>query len=342
MTPPAPSGPAPRLSVVLLTWNEEQNIGACLAALAKQTCLDFEAIVVDAASTDRTVQVVLDAQPGLPFPLRLVVAETRISVGEARNRGVQLAQAPNVAFLSADTEPSPRWAEMALMRLDGADLVYGMQVHAPSDSGGLGAAVRGLRYHFPSGAAFDPAKYASHVNAAIRRDILVTFPIGTSPGASAVDDILLVKRATKAGYRAAYEPRMAVLHRDVDSWQTELKKNRREGLGLGEHHGELGLQTQVLVWAVLMLGALAFFLLVPGILSGIVLALSAWLPTLRRAARRARRMPAGRLLVGVLASPLFDLAFLLAYVRGLLRSSSGSKTSKDAHGQPAAGREVTP
>lgn len=331
----------PSLSVVILTWNEEANIGPCLAALGRQTRQDFEAIVVDAASTDRTVQAILDVQPTLPFPLRLVVAETRISVGEARNRGVQLAQAANISFLSADTEPSPHWADLAVRHLERADLVYGMQVHAPSEKG-LGAAVRGLRYHFPSGAAFDPAKYASHVNAAIRREVLVTFPIGTTPGASAVDDILLVRRATRAGYRAAYEPRMAVLHRDVDSWRTELRKNRREGLGLGEHAAELGVQAQVLAWAGLMLSALAFFLLAPGILSGAVLALSAWLPALRRAVRRARRMPARRLLLGVLASPLFDLAFLLAYVRGLLRSSSRSKTPKESGGKPAPGREVTP
>src|SRR5688572_14519200 len=292
MTPPTPASNPPSLSVVLLTWNEEANVGACLAALAKQTRQDFEAIVVDAASTDRTVQAVLDSQPTLPFPLRLVVAETRISVGEARNRGVQLAQGPNVAFLSADTEPSPRWAEMAILRLDGADMVYGMQVHSPSEQG-IGAAVRGLRYHFPSGAAMDPTKYASHVNAAIRREILVTFPIGTTPGASAVDDILLVKRATKAGYRAAYEPRMAVLHRDVDSWRTELRKNRREGLGLGEHAAELGVQAPVLAWGALMLGAVAVLLLWPGLASALLLAFALWLPALRRAARRARRMPAG-------------------------------------------------
>jgi hypothetical protein len=328
----------PTLSVVLLTWNEESNIAACLGALAKQTRQDFEVIVVDAASTDRTVQAVLEAQPDLPFPLRLVVAETRISVGEARNRGVQLAQGASVAFLSADTEPSPRWAEMAMLRLDGADLVYGMQVHSPSERG-VGAAVRGLRYHFPSGAAPDPTKYASHVNAAIRREILVTFPIGTTPGASAVDDILLVKRATKAGYRAAYEPRMAVLHRDVDSWRTELRKNRREGLGLGEHAGELGVQTPPLVWAALLLGALAYLAITPGLVSGLVFASVLWLPALRRAAKRARRMPAGRLTVGVLASPLFDLAFLLAYVRGLLRPARPAPPAGTE--APAPGREVS-
>jgi glycosyltransferase involved in cell wall biosynthesis len=324
----------PSLSVVILTWNEEANIGACLAALARQSRLDFEVLVVDAASTDRTVQKVLEAQPGLPFPLRLVVAETRISVGEARNRGVQLAQAPSVAFLSADTEPSPRWAEMALVRLERADLVYGRQVHAPA-APTVGAAVRGLRYHFPSGAALAPETYASHVNAAIRKEILLAFPIGTSPGASAVDDVLLARRATKAGYRAAYEPRMSVLHHDVDSWRAELRKNRREGLGLGEHARELGLQVLPLAWGVLLAGALMYLALAPGLPAVAALLATLWLPALRRAAKRARRTPPRLLLVGVLFAPLFDLTFLLAYLRGLLTPSPGG-------GRPAQGKEVTP
>lgn len=324
----------PSLSVVVLTWNEEANIGACLQALARQSRQDFEAIVIDAASTDRTVARVMELQPRLPFPLRVVVAETRITVGEARNRGVQLAQAPAVAFLSADTEPSPRWAEMALLRLERADLVYGKQVHAPSKAS-VGAAVRGLRYHFPAGAALAPEVYASHVNAAIRKEILVAFPIGTSPGASAVDDVLLATRATKAGYKASYEPRMSVLHHDVDSWRAELRKNRREGLGLGEHARELGLQVIPLAWAVLLSGLLVYLVLAPGLLAAALLAVALYLPALRRAAKRARQMPPGRLLLGVLCSPPFDLTFLLAYLRGLLTPASGPQAS-------AQGKEVSP
>jgi glycosyltransferase involved in cell wall biosynthesis len=324
----------PSLSVVVLTWNEEANVGPCLLALARQSRQDIEVLVVDAASTDRTVARVLALQPTLPFPLRVAVAESRISVGEARNRGVQMAQAPNVAFLSADTEPNPRWAEMALVRLERADLVYGRQVHAPS-APTVGAAVRGLRYHFPAGAAPSPEVYASHVNAAIRREVLLAFPIGTSPGASAVDDVLLARRATRAGYRAAYEPRMAVLHHDVDSWRAELRKNRREGLGLGEHARELGLQVEPLAWGVLLLGALAWLAVAPGALAVGLLALVLWLPALRRAFRRARRMPPGRLVLGVACAPLFDLTFLLAYVRGLLAPAP-------AAGRPAQGKEVTP
>ena len=343
----------PSLSVVVLTWNEQANIGACLEALARQTRTDLEVVVVDAASTDRTADIVRAMQADFPFPLRLDIAATRISVGAARNRGVRLAEAPNVAFLSADTEPRQRWAEEALRQLERFDLVYGMQVHSPRQDGrpaaGVGAAVRGLRYHFPSGATGDPATYASHVNAAIRKEVLETFPIGTSKGASAVDDVLLVRRATRAGYRAMYEPRMAVLHRDVDSWRAELRKNHREGLGLGEHAAELGVQKPVLAWGGILVAAGAFVALRPGPLSIGTAAVAVWLPALRRAAKRARRMPPGRLLLGLAASPLFDLAFLLAYVRGILRPAPPAPSAgPPAPGarrrteQAAPGQEVTP
>jgi glycosyltransferase involved in cell wall biosynthesis len=325
---------APRLSVVVLTWNEADNVAACLQALAKQDEPGIEVILVDAASTDATVAIASSLQATLPYPLRIVVADTRISVGAARNRGVASAQAPVVAFLSADTEPAPEWARFALRGLaDGADLVFGRQVHAPTRPT-VGAAVRGLRYHFPDGPTDQPARYASHVNAAIRRQVLLTFPIGTTPGASAVDDILLARRAAQAGLTLAYEPGMLVRHRDVSSWRGEMTKNKREGLGLGEHSAELGVRVEPLLWAGLMAAALAWLVLLPGLVPAFALLGAVWLPTLRRAVRRHRAMPARLLLVGVAASPVFDLAFLLAYLRGLLR--------RKALPSPAIGREVDP
>lgn len=325
---------APRLSVVVLTWNEAENVAACLQALARQDEPGIEVILVDAASTDATVAIASNLQPTLPYPLRIVVADTRISVGAARNRGVASAQADVVAFLSADTEPAPEWASFALRGLaDGADLVFGRQVHAPTRKT-VGSAVRGLRYHFPDGPTDDPARYASHVNAAIRRHVLLSFPIGTSPGASAVDDILLARRAAQAGLVLAYEPGMLVRHRDVSSWRAEMAKNRREGLGLGEHSAELGVRAEPLLWAALIGAALAWFIAFPGLTPALAVLGAVWLPTLRRAMRRHRAMPARSLLVGVAASPVFDLAFLLAYLRGLLRRKASAASG--------IGREVDP
>jgi GT2 family glycosyltransferase len=304
---------SPSLSVVLLTWNEEANVVACLRSLARQTDGDFEAIVIDAASTDRTVSLVLEQQPDLPFPLGIVVADRKIPIGEARNRGVQLARAPIVAFLSADAEMAPTWIAEARRSLGRSDLAFGRQVHAPPRMT-TAAAVRGLRYHFPPGFTGDPLRFASNVAAAYKREVLAQFPF--DDWADAAEDLLLARRATSAGFRVAYNPRMVVLHRDVSKVRQEWRKNVREGYGCGLYVGELGVQWMVLAWGLLLLAALGTFAFGPwaGLLAS---AATLWLPAVRRGATGHHGLARGPALRAVLASPPFDLAFLVNYVRGL-------------------------
>lgn len=307
--PPLP----PRLSLVLLTWNEEANIAACLASLARQTVTAFEVILVDAGSADRTVALVEEALHRLPFALRLRVGPPRMPIGEARNLGVGLAQAPVVAFLSADAEPEPDWVERALAAFASADMVFGLQRHAPH-RWTLGAAVRGLRYRFPEGPTDDPLRFASNVAAAYRRDVLVAFPFDA--WANAAEDLLLARRAAAAGHRVAYDPGMVVRHHDVGTVRQEMRKNLREGRGCGLYVRELGVQWPVLAWLALL--ALALLSMVLSVAVGLAaLATVLWLPAVRRGVRRRSAMPAGPLLAGVAASPLFDLAFLAQYLRGL-------------------------
>ncbi len=323
------SSPA-KVSVVVLTWNEEANIEACLSSLARQTCLDFEVVVVDAASTDATAAIVGRLAKSFPVPIRLHVAPTRLRVGPARNLGVKLARSDLVAFLSADAEAEPAWIEQSLTTSTRSDLTFGRQVHAPTHVT-VGAAVRGLRYHFPEAGTDDPKRYASNVNALVRRDVLERFPFGATVGESAVDDLLLAQRASTAGYRIEYNPDMVVRHRDVGSARAEFVKNLREGIGWGEHASELGVHRTILAWgALLLLGAVAAAL-APGILTAVLLAAAVWLPALRRVMRRQTALAWPDRFVGFVVSPLFDLAFLVAYLRGLLSRRLGRtpKRSKE-------------
>jgi len=285
--------------------------------MARQTVRDFEIILIDAASPDRTVEVVQSLVPSFPIPLRLEVAPTRISVGAARNRGVILSRAPLVAFMSADAEADPRWVERALRSLETYDIVFGQQLHAPMIHN-VATAVRGLRYHFPEASTTDPLRYASHVNAAFRRRVLESFPFGEAPGASAIDDILLAHRSAEAGFRAAYDPIMIVRHHDIESWRAELTKNRREGLGLGEFVHELGVQRDVLMWAALLAATPLLLLVAPWPLALAAFLLVLWAPALRRGWRRRQHMAGRDVVRGVVASPFFDLAFLFAYLQGLV------------------------
>jgi glycosyltransferase involved in cell wall biosynthesis len=329
---PSPAAASPLLSVVVLTWNEERNIRACLASLSRQRRKDFEVIVIDAASHDATADIVRDIARDFPVPLRLEVAPTRITVGLARNRGVELAQADIIAFLSADTEADPYWTQEALRAIDTCDVLYGRQIHAPTTKS-VAASVRGLHYHFPETTTDQPARYASNVNAVIRRRVLEAFPFGSSKGESALDDILLTHRSQKAGHRIDYNPAMVVRHRDVESAKAEFSKNLREGRGWGELAPELGLNNAILAWGGILLGAITLLVIAPSWLTLALLAVVLYAPALRRVWRRRASMRASQLLLGALISPAFDLTFLLAYVRGLF-------TRKGAGPPPRQGRET--
>lgn len=296
---------------MLLTWNEEPNIADCLASLARQRERDFDVVVVDAASTDRTAAVVRELQRGFPVPLHLDVAARRLSIGEARNRGVALARAPAIAFVSADAELDEAWVGEALSSLERHDLVFGRQVHDPR-RWTLGAAVRGLRYHYPDGIPPDPLRYASNVAAAYRIDVLRSFPFDAE--ANAAEDLVLARRAAAHGSRAAYNPRMVVHHHDVATARDELRKNVREGQGWARYRGELGLRWPLLAWGATVVLAAALLALRPGVGTGLLAAALVWLPALRRAVRRRHAMPPWQILKGVAASPAFDVVFLLNYV----------------------------
>ncbi len=330
--------PAPPLSLVLLTWNEEANIASCLAALARQDPQGFEVIVVDAGSTDRTVDVIRQQRRFLPFPVRLCIGPPRMPIGAARNLGVALARAPRVAFVSADAELEPGWVAQALASLATADMAFGPQVHAPP-RWTLAAAVRGLRYHFPAGPTAHPLRFASNVAAAYRKPLLQRFPF--DPWANAAEDLLLARRADASGHAATYAPGMVARHHDVASLRQELRKNLREGAGCGRYAGELGVQWPVLAWAALL--ALAPLVLLAGVAWGLLaVAAALWLPALRRGVRHRHDMPAGRLLSGVAASPPFDLAFLVQYLRGLLGARRHTRSVRQVRAASLRNLETLP
>ncbi len=313
---------SPRLSLVILTLNEEANIEGCLNALAVQHERDFETIIIDAASTDGTVLAATRSGKSLPRPATIVASLRRLPIGEARNLGVSLASAPNVAFLSADAEPRPDWTLRVLQGLATSDMVFGRQQHAPR-RWTVGASVRGLRYTFPKKARPGEIRWASNVGAGYRKSVLLRHPF--DPTANAAEDLLLARCATTAGATAFYDPRLVVLHHDVANARAEWRKNWREGLAWGRCAHELRPRWDVLLWFAVLVLAAAPLAIRPGFPTAGLLALVLWLPALRRALRRRHDLPATAILLGLLASPVFDALFLATYLWGLLTPTGRRK-----------------
>jgi glycosyltransferase involved in cell wall biosynthesis len=83
------------ISVVIPAYNEEKYLSACLESLRNQTFRDFEVIVCDNSSTDRTREIAEKYAS-------TVVTETKKGVGAARKTG--FAQAKGEIIVSADAD----------------------------------------------------------------------------------------------------------------------------------------------------------------------------------------------------------------------------------------------
>jgi glycosyltransferase involved in cell wall biosynthesis len=100
------------ITVAIPTYNGGDRIPFVLAALQNQQHqpqLNWEILVVDNNSTDRTSQIVHDYQSRLPR-LRLC-QETQQGAGYARQRAFRSAAGEIVAFLDDDTIPEPDWVQ---------------------------------------------------------------------------------------------------------------------------------------------------------------------------------------------------------------------------------------
>lgn len=113
-----------RLSVIVPARNEERFLPACLEALRRQTLKDFELIVVDSASSDRTGEI------ARAFGANVIRLE-KPGVSRARQAGFEAAKGDIIASTDADTIVPPDWLERLTAPFSNSEVVgtYGNVVY---------------------------------------------------------------------------------------------------------------------------------------------------------------------------------------------------------------------
>ncbi len=99
----APPETAPRVSIVLVTWNCVDDLRRCLTAIAASNVDDVEVIVVDNASVDGTREHVLRAYPDV----HLIENDRNLGHSKGVNQGLRAAEGDYVLVLDADAELMP-------------------------------------------------------------------------------------------------------------------------------------------------------------------------------------------------------------------------------------------
>lgn len=119
---------APMFSIIIPTLNVAAVLPACLDSIARQTCGDFELVLVDGGSTDETLDIANIFAPNLGERL-IIHRDTDQGVYDAMNRGVDLATGTWLLFLGADDSlyEADTLARVAAFigEHEPSDLVYG-------------------------------------------------------------------------------------------------------------------------------------------------------------------------------------------------------------------------
>lgn len=218
---PQPRAPSPEVSIVIVTWNGQRFLDACLTAVAAQQGVDAETILVDNASTDGTVDHVRAAYPWV----RMVSLPENRGFAGGNNAGVRIARGRCVALLNNDTEPEAGWLRTLLDGLDepaGFALVTSriVYMHDPGiiDSAGDGMLRAGGAFKRHHGAPASRAALSGEVFGVCGAACLMPKQVFDELGGfdedffASHEDVDLSYRARLRGYRCRYIAGAIVRH----------------------------------------------------------------------------------------------------------------------------------
>lgn len=130
----------PLLSIIIVTWNSEEDLGPCIESLRAHTRMSYEILVVDNASTDatrsrldalRAVEVETPGDPKAALGFRILRNTQNIGYAPAANQGLRLARGEYLVLLNPDTRVPDGWDErLAAALVPGVGAVGPVSNHA--------------------------------------------------------------------------------------------------------------------------------------------------------------------------------------------------------------------
>ncbi len=206
LPPPLPC--YPRVSVVVCSYNAERTMDACLASLEVLNYPDYEVIVVNDGSRDRTLEIAES------YPYCRIISQPNKGLSVARNVGAEAATGEIVAYTDSDCVADPDWLTylVAKMETSGLAACGGPNFPPPEDS--LVPAAVAVSPGGPTHVLLsdEVAEHIAGCNMAFRREALLGLGGFDPVYRAAGDDVDICWRFQDAGFVIGFSPAAIVWH----------------------------------------------------------------------------------------------------------------------------------
>ncbi|MCL2649475.1 MAG: glycosyltransferase family 2 protein [Candidatus Azobacteroides sp.] len=150
------------ISIIIPLYNKEGSIARTLQTVFNQTCQDFEIVVVDDGSTDKSIDVV----KGINDSRIRLISQKNQGVSVARNVGIQEAKYDYIALIDADDEWLPCYLEnqVELIKKHPDCQIYASKYEVHDEEGVKPIVLNGIPFKEESGVLsnyFEVATYSS-------------------------------------------------------------------------------------------------------------------------------------------------------------------------------------
>ena len=108
----------PKISVIVPVHNTEKYLGKCLNSLVCQTEDDIEFILIDDASTDRSLDIISSYQKKYPDKFKVISLNENQGTSVARNKGLDIATGAYIGFVDSDDYILPEMYEVLLKKIE--------------------------------------------------------------------------------------------------------------------------------------------------------------------------------------------------------------------------------
>ena len=200
---------APLISVVIPTYNEQDQIRNCLTSIfAQQTSHSFEVIIVD-SSKDDTPEIVRREFP----QVKLIHREQQTFAAEARNIGIEKATGTIVAFIDADCVADTSWLEAIARHQHGEHVAVGGAISLNSPTTIAGAALFGIEFsEYGARSPSREIRWLPSCNLAVKRDDLKQHGVFPTHMQASEDMLFTRQLIQRSGKSLHFDPGMRIRH----------------------------------------------------------------------------------------------------------------------------------